>query len=286
MRDRNWDDFRVILSIARTTSFAAAARQLAVNESTVSRRLLQVENQLAARLFDRVNGKLILTDAGQTMVEHAEIVERNVQAAHQKISGIDQRAAGNVRVTAVPIIANKVLAPALKVLMTAHPDLQIDLIADPQDLSLSNREADIALRLARPHADTRAITRRVATLEYATYARTDLDPAALSFIGYDDTMRDLPQSKAVAAEAAAENSAAISVRVKDAETLLACLKSGVGKSYLPVVIGDREPDLKRIPGTSKPFSRELWLMVHSDLRDLIRIRVTIDWLVRTFEQIS
>lgn len=286
MRDRDWDDFRVVLCIARTTSFAAAARHLAVNESTVSRRLQHLENRLAAKLFDRVNGKLILTDAGQTMVERAEIVEHHIQAANQEISGIDQRAAGKVRLTAVPIIANRVLAPALKSLTTTHPDLEIDLIADPRDLSLSKRESDIALRLARPHSDTKAITRRIATLEYATYARTDLDPDALSFIGYDDSMRDLPQAKAIAADVAAEKSASISVRVKDAETLLACLKAGIGKSYLPVMVGDREPDLVRIPGKGRPFSRELWLMVHSDLRDLIRIRVTMDWLVRTFEQTS
>lgn len=280
MRDENWDDLRIVLSVARTDSFAGAARRLGVNESTVARRLRQAENRLGAQLFHRNSGKLVPTDAGQVLVSHAEAIELQAQSAHSKISGLDQRAAGTVRITAVPLLTNRILAPALDKLLAVHPDLRVDLIADPRDFSLSKREADIALRLARPKSDMRVLSRRMANLEYALYAATGTDANTLPYIDYADDMRDLPQSRWIAAETAGEAQTA-AVRVNDAETLLNCIAAGTGKSFLPVIVGNRCKGLVKIPAGSKPPSREIWLMVHPDLRDLIRVTVTIDWIAQT-----
>jgi len=280
MRDENWDDLRIVLNIARTDSFAGAARRLGVNESTVARRLRQAENRLGAQLFHRNSGKLVPTDAGQLLARHAEAIELQAQSAHSKISGLDQRAAGTVRVTAVPLMTNRILAPALGSLLAAHPDLRVDLIADPRDFSLSKREADIALRLARPKSDMRALSRRVANLDYGLYAAAGTDANTLPYIDYDDDMPDLPQSRWIAAETAGTAKTA-AVRVNDAETLLNCIAAGIGRSFLPVIVGNRCDGLVRIPSGSQPLSREIWLMVHPDLRDLIRISVTIDWITAT-----
>jgi len=280
MRDENWDDLRIVLNIARADSFARAARRLGVNESTVARRLRQAEKRLGAQLFHRNSGKLVPTDAGQLLVRHAEAIELQAQSVHSKISGLDQRAAGTVRVTTVPLLTNRILAPALGSLLAAHPDLRVDLIADPRDFSLSKREADIALRLARPKSDMRVLSRRVANLDYGLYAAAGTDANTLPYIDYDDDMRDLPQSRWIAAETAGTAKTA-AVRVNDAETLMHCIATGIGKSFLPVIVANRCKGLVKIPSGSKPLSREIWLMVHPDLRDLIRISVTIDWITAT-----
>lgn len=278
MQDENWDDLRIVLSVARTDSFAGAARQLGVNESTVARRLQQAENRLGAQLFHRNNGKLVPTDAGQILVGHAEAIELQAQSAHSKISGLDQKAAGTVRVTAVPLLTNRILAPALGPLLAAHPDLQIDLIADPRDFSLNKREADIALRFARPQSDMRAVSWRIATLDYALYVAIGADPDALPYIGYEEAMRDLPQSRWLASETVRKGHSNSAVCVNDGETLLNCIAAGLGKSLLPVIIGNRNDTLVRVPASTKSVSRELWLMVHPSLRDLVRIKTTITWI--------
>ena len=279
MQGENWDDFRIVLCIARADSFAGAARRLAVNESTVARRLQQIETRLGTRLFERKAGKLVPTDAGRDLADYAEAVEAQVHTAQRKVSGLDERAAGIVRITAVPLLANRILAPALDTLLSKHEDLQIDLIADPRDYSLSKREADIALRLARPQTDTTAIAKRVATLEYGLYAHKDMPHETLNFIGYEDSMRDLPQSRWIASEIARSKAPSPCVRVNDGETLLNCLNAGLGKSLLPTVIGDGQPNLIRVPCPAEPLSRDLWLMVHPELRSLIRVKVTIAWIV-------
>jgi len=166
MQDINWNDLRFVLAVARCQSLAGAARRLGVNESTVGRRLAEAERKLGARLFERGPGAFQATEAGQTVVAGAERVELEVQAVETAVSGGDRLAAGAVRLTSVPIVVNRVLVPALPRLLRDHPQLRVELIAEPRDLSLTKREADIALRLARPHKDLRAIARRIGKLDY------------------------------------------------------------------------------------------------------------------------
>ena len=150
MLELNWNDLRFVLALARSQSLAGAARRLGVNETTVARRVAQAEQRLSARLFERNLGRLHPTEAGTAVVAGAERVELEVQALESATSGADRLAAGSVRVTSVPIIVNRILVPALPRLLRDHPQLRVELIAEPRDLSLTKREADIALRLARP----------------------------------------------------------------------------------------------------------------------------------------
>lgn len=282
MQVLNWNDLRFVLAVARNQSLAGAARRLGVNESTVGRRIAEAEQRLGARLFERSLGRFHPTEAGQAVVTGAERVEREVQAVEAAVSGADGRAAGAVRLTSVPIVVNRVLVPALPGLLREHPELRVELIAEPRDLSLGKREADIALRLARPRKDGRAIARRIGQLDYAVYgpARTRKQP--LPWITYEDDMAGLPQERYMAARAAQAPGGLDTpppVTVNDAEAIIQGIKAGLGKSLLPIAIAEREPGLVRLGGGPAALSRELWLMVHPELRHLTRIRVVVDWLV-------
>ncbi len=133
MPDLNWNDLRFVLAVARSQSLAGAARRLKVNESTVGRRLAEAERRLGARLFERNHGAYHPTEAGQAAIAGAERVELEVQAVEAAISGADGRAAGVVRLTSVPIMVNRVLVPALPKLLREHPQLRVELIAEPRD---------------------------------------------------------------------------------------------------------------------------------------------------------
>src|SRR5215472_7688035 len=111
MRGTDWDDLRFILALGRTQSYAGAARQLRVNESTVARRVAQFERRLSARLFERSGGSLQPTKAGSETIQRAERVELEVQAAENGLSGVNGRAAGTVRVTAACLFTNHIMAP-------------------------------------------------------------------------------------------------------------------------------------------------------------------------------
>lgn len=278
MRDINWDDLRFVLAVARTRSYARAARQLKVNESTVARRIAQLEERLSTRLFERADKFLQPTEAGAETVLRAEKIEIEVQTAEGNLNGTNYRAAGSVRVTAACLFTNHILVPALTEILGLNPQLRIELVADGRDLSLTNREADIAIRLARPDGETRSIIKRIGTLSYAVYCAADRAATPLPWIAYDDRLADLPQARWIADEIARDQAEKPQLLINDAETLLKCVKHGLGKSLLPCAIGDREAGLHRLGDGSKPMAREIWLMVHPELRDLTRIRVVMDWL--------
>ena len=285
MQSLNWNDLRFVLAVARTRSLAGAARRLGVNDTTVARRIAQAEQRLGAHLFERNLGILHPTEAGAAVVAGAERVELEVQALESAVSGADGLAAGSVRVTSVPIMVNRVLVPALPRLLRNHPQLRVELIAEPRDLSLTKREADIALRLARPRTEGRAIARRIGQLDFAVYEPSRKGTEPLPWITYDDTMADLPQGRWIAERAIRDRQAPPQVMVNDAEAIFQSVKAGLGRSLLPTFVGDREPGLARHSDAPAPLSRELWLMVHPELRELARIRVVMDWLVLVIDQI-
>lgn len=285
MQDLNWNDLRFVLALARSQSYAGAARRLGVNETTIARRIARAEQRLGARLFERNAGVLQTTAAGAAVVAGAERVELEVQAVESAISGADRVAAGSVRVTSVPIIVNRILVPALWRLLRDHPQLRVELIAEPRDLSLTKREADIALRLARPHKEARAIARRIGHLDYAVYGPSREKAEPLPWVTYDDSMADLPQARWIAERAAGDRDAQAGVAANDAEAILQSVKAGLGKSLLPTAFGDEEPGMVRHGRGPPVLSRELWLMVHPELRQLARIRVVVDWLVSLVDQL-
>ncbi len=286
MPDLNWNDLRFVLTVARSQSLAGAARRLGVNESTVGRRVAEAERRLGARLFERSLGAFHPTEAGQTVVAGAERVELEVQAVAAAVSGADRLAAGAVRLTSVPIVVNRVLVPALPQLLRDHPQLRVELIAEPRDLSLTKREADIALRLARPHKDLRAIARRIGRLDYAVYGPSRKRTKPLPWITYEEAMAELPQERWMAERALRDGNDPPPVMVNDAETILRGVKAGLGKSLLPIPIAERALGLVRLDDGTAPLARELWLMVHPELRDLTRIRVVLDWLCAVVEDLS
>ena len=207
-----------------------------------------------------------------------------MMAVRAAITGTDAEVAGTVRVTSVPILVNRLLIPAAAALHAAHPRLHLELIAEPRDLSLSKREADIALRLARPRGLSTVRARRIGHIEYAVYAARGRKPDRLPWIGYEEAMAGLPQAQWLAATMRRADLPP-PLAVNDAESLLQAVRAGIGKSLLPCVVAEREQGLRRVD-SAPVVSRELWLLVHADLRPLARIAAVVDWLEQTLRRVG
>lgn len=271
-----WSDLRVLLAVGRTGLLSAAARRLGVDETTVSRRIARAEAALGVRLFHRVDGRWQPTEAGGVALARAERVELEVEGLEHEVAGIGSAAAGTVRLTSVPIVVNRILAPSVPRLVAAHPQLRLELVPEPRDLSLTRRDADVALRLARPRREARMLARRIGTLPYAAYGPAE--GGDRPWIAYDEGMAALPPAAWLTERARAEGAAAVAVH--DAETLIALIAAGIGRSLLPCPVGDAEPRLSRLG--APVLHRELWLLLHPDLAPLSRIRAVADWLESMF----
>jgi len=283
MQELDWNDLRHLLALGREGRPAAAARRLGVNETTVTRRLRAAERALGRRLFLRGgDGRLQPTEAGARVLAHAERVERELAALGEALGGGDLAVAGGVRLTAVPLLLNRLLIPALPALLTRHPQLRLELVGEPRDLDLTRREADLALRLARPRGGGRGVlARRLGWLDYTLVAPAGLDREAveqLPWIGYEEGMAALPQARWI--EAAA-GTAPRPLAVNDAEAVLAAVRAGLGRSLLPRALAAAEPGLQCLETAETPPRREIWLLAHADLRPLPRIGAVTTWLRET-----
>jgi DNA-binding transcriptional LysR family regulator len=273
----DWDDLHYVLAVARAGTLAGAARRLAVDETTVARRLAAVERALGTRLFERVEGSMRPTKAGETAIACAAETEHSVRALELGIGGKDAQIAGSVRLTAVPVLINRLLVPNLGELHARHPRLWLELVAEPRNVSLTRREADVALRLARPEAGRGLLARRLGQLDYAVYCASRQSADRLPWITYDEALAHLPHARWL--EAASRSASRASLSVNDTETMLQAIQAGLGKSLLPCFVTDRQRGLRRL--TDKAVvSRELWLLTHRALRHHASLDAVVDWLGR------
>lgn len=270
-----WHDLRYVLAIARHGTLSAAARRLRVDQTTVARRLAVAEKQLGARLFDRIDGRMRATRAGETTITHAERVEAEIGRLEAAIGGADLSATGKVRLSSVPIVINRVLMPALPALIARHPGLTLELAGEARNVSLSRREADMALRQARPSGGA-ALARRIGALDYAVYAPSKNRARDLPWITYEDELADLPQARWIAQHARPD--ALAPMRVNDADAALSAVRAGIGRTLLPVAAAKGDPDLRVENGGKPVLTRDLWLLVHPELRRLARIEAVIAWI--------
>lgn len=281
MPEPDWSDLRYVLALARAGTSLKAARALKVNESTVLRRLARLERNLDARLFERTRGRLAPTPAGNTVVHRAEKVELEVDALRGQVTGANHTVSGLVRISSVPMIVNRVLVPALPRLLRQHPHLQIEMIGDPRDLRLNNREADIAVRLARPRDEPNILARRVGQLDYAIYAAKRRSPRHLAWIAYPDAMATIEPARWIAQRIAREDRGP-SLFLAESEAMLQAAKDGLGKAMLPAFMGDADLKLARLDDRTEALSREVWLLVHPDQHRLGRISAVADWIIDIF----
>ncbi|HEY0094822.1 MAG TPA: LysR family transcriptional regulator [Archangium sp.] len=272
-----WDDLRVFVALARAGSLSATARELSVSHATVGRRIAALEEALGRTLFDRRADGYVLTAEGAGVLELAADMEERAQGILRRA---DQEAGltGTVRLTAPEPMAERFLIPRLAALHRRHPGIALKVVSDPRSLSLARREADLAVRLARPR-EGELVTRRLARLAYGVYVAPDGDTAA--WVGLDESLAHLPEAQWLARHAAG---ARLVLRANTLTGQLAAARAGFGKALLPRWFADEEGGLIALPPPAPPPVREAWLVVHPDLKDVPRVRAVIDAVVAAFEE--
>ena len=189
----DWQDLKYVLALQRVEGFSAAARMLEVNESTVARRIARLEKTIGAKLIERGKARVFLTETGCDLAALAEQMETTIDQTTARIDGRDRQVSGRVRLTAVPILINHVIGPAVPDYLRGHKDLSVDLIAEASDMSLMRREVDLAIRLVRPQQELRAIARKIGSIPYGILHHRNHEAERLPWLDYSDEMRFLPQ---------------------------------------------------------------------------------------------
>lgn len=283
----DWDDLRFFLAVARSGRLTAAARRLGADHATVSRRITSLEESLKAKLFERRPQGYALTGHGEQLLAKAESMETEALAIQSEIGGADMALSGTVRIGAPDGFGASFLAPRLSSLAKAYPGLELQLIAMPRLLSLSKREADVAITLAPPK-EGKVVARKLCDYRLGLYASRDYldsmppiaapeDLFAHRIVGYIDDLIFTPELDYLD-----EVAKGLRAQIQSSSVLaqMNAVAAGAGIGVIHHFMVPSEPRLVPVLPETVSITRSFWLLVHADLKEVARVRAIVDFIVR------
>ena len=282
----DWSDVRYFLAMARNGSTVAAAKALKTSQSTVQRRLVELERKLGRPLVKRTAAGYRLTEFGEEMLPHAERVEQAALAMEQHRGTLERAEVGIIRLTCPePIMVRIAQSGLLDRFHARHPGLRIEFVMSDKYLDLAKGDADVALRSGDTD-DEVLVGRRIADSIWAVYGSRQYiarrgKPESVealnghAFVGLDQSMAN--HRAATWLREVAPN-AEIAARSNSVLGLVSAAKSGVGLAPLPTALGDADSDLVRVLGPIPELQRSWRLLTHPDLRQTPRVAAFFDFV--------
>jgi DNA-binding transcriptional LysR family regulator len=281
----DWNDLKYFLAVARHGSTIAAAKALNVNQSTVHRRIGELEKRLGHQLVVRQPTGYKLTPLGQDMVTYAKGVEEKVQSYERRLAASDASLTGSVRVTCPEAIGVRLLHSVLiEKFNERYPDVRVEFIISDKLLDLAKGEADIAIRATAPY-DEALFGRKIAETPWAIYASASYIDRAGKITDVTEIARhsvalyDIEQHVTKAWLQSVAPEARVAARCNSMTALRSAAKSGVGLAALPMTVGDGDPDLVRVLGPIPGLTTNFYLLMHSDMKSTPRVRALFDFLI-------
>lgn len=276
----DWNDLQIFLALEREGTARAAASRLKISHSTVSRRVDAMETRFGAKLFDRTPEGFVVNASGARILGRAQQIEAEMLELERSVIGDDVRLQGDIRLTAPPPVVEFLLLPILKAFREKYPLISIRVVSTYNYSDLSRRDADIAIRFSDA-PDDYLVGRRLPEFRDSIYATPEyiaahwreakpVDPAWVGWMNeaaFSDHMKKTPFSKA-----------RVAWRMPSLHQQAAAAAHGFGMVSLPVLMGDANPKLERVPGAGLQSGRPAWLLTHPDLRRMERVRVFAKFL--------
>ncbi|KAA0687331.1 LysR family transcriptional regulator [Neorhizobium sp. P12A] len=277
----DWDDVRYFLAAARGGSVRAAAKSLGVNHATVLRRIAQLEERLGAQMFERLPSGYRLTAAGEEVLEFANQMEASSHQLETRVFGRDQSVRGLLRVTLPPFLGTHLLMPDIAEFARLHPDIEMELVSTGEVVNLTNREADVAIRMV---ADRKTLPLNLHALKGPNLLAgiyMSRERLAAWRAGASDPIRPIVLSNQALPAWAAEGevrATGIPFRTPDADAQIAAARQGIGMTRLPCFVGDADDLLARVPGIDVKSPATIWLLTHGETRKTKRVRLFTEFV--------
>ncbi|MDI3382442.1 LysR family transcriptional regulator [Xenophilus aerolatus] len=285
----NWDNAKFFLAVARAGTLRGAAAALGVDQATAGRRLAALEDELAAKLFLRTPAQLVLTAAGEALVQPAESMEQAAQLIERRVAGLDAQLAGTIRIATTDSLGQRFVLPAIAKLRRQHPGIDVHCVTSTEIANLTRREADLAIRSVRPDSPD-LVARRMGQLESGLYASRDYlrergEPRqGEAFAGHDLVIYQLtprlPTPQALCGEAIARGR--IVFRASSMQLVHESVARGVGIAEIPLFRAAADRRLVRVmPRRRERF--DIWMVAHADLVRTARIQALIALIAEAFD---
>ncbi len=287
----DWDGLRYFLEVARTQRVSAAALRLGVRHTTVSRRVQALERELDTMLFNKSKASgFTLTEDGNRLFAYAEQIEAALFTAREAISGQSQALSGHLRVGSTEGFGSYVLAPLMIDFQHRYPAITLDIMPVPRFISLSKREADIAISLERPQRGPYLCTKLMdyslklyAHRDYLAQAapiRTKSDLADHAFIGYVEEL--LFSDRLRYLEDIVANTRVI-FRSTSVIAQYHAVLQGRSLAILPCFMAAQDDRLQVVLEEEIAITRSFWMYCHEDFRQSTRVMALWDFLKQSVQ---
>ena len=275
----SWDDWRIVDAIARTGTTAAAADLLGYNQSTVFRRITQLEETLGVRLFERDKRGFRLTPQGETLLPSLDQMSEIASDIERRVLGLDQRVEGEVKLSVNGSIAKWLLAESLKQFRERYPDITLNLDVTDRVVNIKEREADLVIRGSND-PDPDLFGRKITRLPYAIYTSAEwadanmqkkalsIDPTQLEWIGLSENLAGTAPELWIRKNLKGIRFKVVASTIEAVADLSA---AGHGCCVIPVYIGDAREDVTRISDDVPGLYTQMWVLTHQDLRKTARV---------------
>lgn len=283
----DWHDLKVFLAVARAGSTLGAARALAVNQTTVGRRIQALEHALGLTLFARRSTGYALTEHGRALLLAAERVETAVGEAQADADRLRRLATGVVRVTAPEVVFHHLIAPIVVAYRAERPEVTIEQLSSESHLDLSAGEADIAFRATEHAISETLIARRLpdfgwtvyCSRAYATMNGLPETPEALrthAAVLYDRSLAGTARSRWMAAQV---DERRVVARCNTVSNMRGIVRAGMGVGLLPCIDAEQDPGLVRCFPPRPELAGPWYLLMTPELARMPAVRGFADFAV-------
>ncbi|MCC6735079.1 MAG: LysR family transcriptional regulator [Bauldia sp.] len=287
----DWDKLRVFHAAAHAGSFTKAGETLDMSQSAVSRQVSAIEQDLNVPLFHRHARGLMLTEQGELLYSAASEMLMKLESVQSRLQETRDKPSGTLRVTTTVGLGSTWLAERVNEFVEQYPDISLQLILENEELDLSMRQADAAIRLQKP-SQPDLIQRKLFTVHYHLYAA----PEYLERFGEPKTLEDLDHHRIVTfgvpvpqylrhlnwLEVAGRNRGAprkSALLINNVFAIHNAVRRGAGIAALPDYLFDKDSRLVRVLPQAEAPSFATYFVYPSELRNSARIAAFRDFLL-------
>jgi DNA-binding transcriptional LysR family regulator len=286
----DWEKLKIFHVVAEAGSFTHAGETLGLSQSAVSRQISALEQELKATLFHRHARGLMLTEQGETLYRTAHEVFMKLETAVAQLSDSREKPSGELKVTTAVGLGSFWLTPKIGEFLELYPEISIQLVFSDEELDLSMREADVAIRLRQP-VQGDLVQRKLFTVHFHAYASPDylkknghprspeeLDGHRLLTLGGQVPSFYSGLNWLVEAGRNGSEPRPVALTVNNAMGLRAAVENGAGIATLPDYIAEGASLVQLFSDRDAP-TLDAYFVYPEELRSLTRLQVFRDFLI-------
>ncbi|MEO0366525.1 MAG: LysR family transcriptional regulator [Pseudomonadota bacterium] len=283
MQNFDWDDIRVFLAIVEFGSVSEAAGELEINQSTVSRRITALEQQLGVSLFERARGsRWVLTAAGEQMRDSAALMQESANSISREVLRNNTEISGHVTITFMDHGTRSIGVPTMAQIAKDYPDLRLTMHISSDELDLSAREADVAIRLAENVPDN-LVARKICSVSMGVYGNQEW------YDRFKAGERNIPlitwymEGRPTEWLQTLMPDSYVAYRANRPQAIQQMAKLGAGVAAISCFEGESQSDLVLFREFGIIKEKHLWVISHTDLRTTARVRIVRDRVIDALE---